>query len=234
MSKQVAIIGASGAIGGALMQLFLANENITVHAFSRSPLETHKNLIHHTMDYSNDESIASCADAIPPHSLDTIIVATGILHQDGYMPEKSLQQIQRNHFQHILMANTIIPSLIIKSFIGKLNNQIDSKFALLSAKLGSISDNKIGGWHAYRASKAALNMIIKNASIELARINKRALIVGLHPGTVDSPLSKPFQSHVPRLFTPQECAEHLCQVIERLDQAHSGQCLSWSGDIIKP
>ena len=234
MSKQVAIIGASGAIGGALTQLFLTHENITVHAFSRSPLETHKNLIHHTMDYSSDESIASCADAIPPHSLDTIIVATGILHQDDYMPEKSLQQIQRNQFQHILMVNTIIPSLIIKSFIAKLSKSTRSKFALLSAKLGSISDNKIGGWHAYRASKAALNMMIKNASIELRRENKHAIIIGLHPGTVDSPLSKPFQSHVPKLFTPQECAEHLYQVIERLNHTHSGQCLSWSGDIIKP
>lgn len=235
MSKHVAIIGASGAIGGALTDQFLKQEaDVTVHAFSRTAPHPKKNLIHHVMDYASDASIAACADLISENSLDTVIVATGILHQDGYMPEKSLQQIQRNHFQHILMANTIIPSLIIKSFIGKLNNQIGSKFALLSAKLGSISDNKIGGWHAYRASKAALNMIIKNASIELARINKRALIVGLHPGTVDSPLSKPFQSHVPRLFTPQECAEHLYQVIERLDQAHSGQCLSWSGDIIKP
>ena len=111
-----------------------------------------------------------------------------------------------------------------------------SVFAALSARVGSISDNILGGWYAYRSSKAALNMIIKNAAIEISRSNKQAIVVGMHPGTVDSHLSKPFQSRVPKhqLFTPEYAAEKLLHVMTALMPSDSGKCFAWDGKEILP
>ncbi len=117
-----------------------------------------------------------------------------------------------------------------------MNRENRSIFATLSARAGSISDNQLGGWYAYRASKAALNMVIKNAAIEIGRLNEKAIIVGLHPGTVDSNLSMPFQGNVPdgKLFTPEYSVQKLLQVLTNLTSEQSGKCFAWDGTEVKP
>ena len=128
-------------------------------------------------------------------------------------------------------VNTIGPALVAKHFLPLLASDAKSVFAALSARVGSIDDNELGGWYAYRASKAALNMVIKTLSIELARRNPRALCVGLHPGTVDSRLSKPFQGGVPegKLFQPAAAARALLTVLDGLSSGDSGALFAWDG-----
>ena len=226
----IAVIGASGAIGGAcarrLAELY---PTAHVHAFARDA--------ELRIDYDDEASIASAADlAAQAGPLDLVLVATGVLHSGTTLPEKSLRDLSAAKFAHIFAANTITPALIAKHFLPKLNRDRPAVFAAISARVGSISDNQLGGWYAYRASKAALNMVIKNAAIEMSRRNKNAIVVGLHPGTVDSPLSKPFQANVAagKLFTPEYSAQKLVQVLENLTPAHSGQCLAWDGEVIAP
>ena len=165
-----------------------------------------------------------------------VIVATGILHDGELMPEKSQKELSAEKFHRLFEINTIVPALVAKHFIPKLNREKRSVFAALSARVGSISDNQLGGWYAYRASKAALNMIIKNAAIEISRRNKKAIIVGLHPGTVDSNLSKPFQGNVPdgKLFTPKYSVQKLLVILTTLTSKQSGKCFAWDGKEILP
>ena len=226
----IAVIGASGAIGGACVQrLAELYPAAHVHAFARDA--------ELSIDYGDEASIAAAADlAAQARPLDLVLVATGMLHSGNTLPEKSLRDLSTDKFARIFAANTITPALIAKHFLPKLNRERPAVFAAISARVGSISDNQLGGWYAYRASKAALNMIIKNAAIEMSRRNTKAIVVGLHPGTVDSPLSKPFQTNVAagKLFTPEYSAQKLVQVLESLTPAHSGQCLAWDGEVIAP
>jgi NAD(P)-dependent dehydrogenase (short-subunit alcohol dehydrogenase family) len=165
-----------------------------------------------------------------------VIVATGILYENTIMPEKSLRELSPEKFLRLFEVNTILPALIAKHFLPKLNKHNRSLFAALSARVGSISDNRLGGWYSYRASKSGLNMIIKNAAIEINRTNKQAVIVSLHPGTVNSKLSKPFQSNVPdgKLFTPDYSVKRLLEVLDNLTPESSGRCFSWDGKEVKP
>jgi len=130
--------------------------------------------------------------------------------------------------------NAIGPALVAKHFLPLLTRERKAMFAALSARVGSIEDNQLGGWHAYRASKAALNMLLKTLSIELARQNPTAICVGLHPGTVDTRLSGPFQRGVPegKLFSPQKSARHLLNVLDTLSPEQSGQIFAWDGQRI--
>lgn len=239
MVENIAIIGGSGAIGSALTRLLSCKyPNARIHVFSRQlPEKTKPGVIDHVMDYQNEHAIAqSAASALQGVSLDYVMVATGILHDGVLVPEKSLYQCSAKNFQHLFAANAIFPALVAKYFLPKLNQDKRSVFSALSARVGSISDNRLGGWYAYRASKAALNMIIKNAAIEVGRRNKHAIVAGLHPGTVDSDLSKPFQANVPagKLFTPDFSAKKLWQVLEGLKSEHSGRCFAWDGQEIAP
>lgn len=229
-TQNIAILGASGAIGNAFATLLCEKyPSASLFAFSRNG--------EHQIDYSSENSIADAADlAAKKKPLDLIIVANGILHDVKIMPEKSLADLSAEKFHRIFEVNAIVPALIAKYFLPKLNRNKLSIFAALSARVGSISDNQLGGWYAYRASKAALNMIIKNASIEIGRKNKQAIIVGLHPGTVDSDLSKPFQSNVAdsKLFTPEYAAEKLLAVLESLTPEQTGKCFAWDGKEVLP
>lgn len=228
--KNIAVIGASGAIGTAFTKLLSKKyPHATLHAFSRNS----KNYI----DYANEESIAYAADiASRNNPLDIVITTNGILHNESIMPEKSLKDLSAAKFHFLFEVNTIIPALIAKYFLPRLNRDYPSRFAVLSARVGSISDNQLGGWYSYRVSKVALNMIIKNVAIEVARRNKQAVIVGLHPGTVDSFLSKPFQSNVPdsKLFTAEYSVLKMLNVLENLKSDQSGKCFAWDGHEIKP
>ncbi len=239
MHNNIAIIGASGSIGIAFTeQLAALYENATINVFSRKDLKnSSKNTKSHLIDYGNEASIeAAAAIASKEAPLDMVIVTTGILHVDEIMPEKALRELSAEKFRYLFEVNSILPALLAKHFLPNLNRDSRSVFAVLSARVGSISDNQLGGWYAYRASKAALNMIIKNAAIEIGRRNKTSVIVGLHPGTVDSNLSKPFQGNVPegKLFTPEYSVIKLLDVIENLTPGHSGRIFAWDGEEILP
>lgn len=236
--QNIAIIGASGAIGQAFISV-LADKypDAQIHAFSRKKTHVSAQIIAHTIDYKDEKSIAQSAEiASQKQPLDLVIVANGVLHDGDLMPEKCLKDLKSDNFHKIFDANTIVPAMIAKHFLPKLNKNNKSIFAALSARVGSISDNQLGGWYAYRASKAALNMILKNISIEVARTNKSAIIIGLHPGTVNSNLSKPFQKLVPenKLFTPEFAANKLLEVIESATPQQSGKCIAWDGEEILP
>lgn len=209
-----------------------------VHAFSRSQKKSDaENIVNHTINYNDEVSIEQAASQASKEApLDIVIVATGILFDGNITPEKSLRELSAKKFLRLFEINTILPALIAKHFLPKLNKQDRSIFAALSARVGSVSDNKLGGWYSYRASKSGLNMIIKNAAIEINRQNKNAIIVGLHPGTVDSNLSKPFQGNVPdgKLFTPDYSVKRLLDVLGNLTPESSGRCFSWDGKEVQP
>ena len=228
--QNIVVLGAAGALGGAFAKVLSEKyKNASLFAFSRNG-QNHIN-------YSCEESLSEAAAlASKEKPLDLVIVANGILHEAEIMPEKSLGDLSAEKFKRIFEVNTITPALIAKHFLPKLNREQSSIFTALSARVGSISDNHLGGWYSYRASKAALNMVIKNLSIEVGRRNKKAIIVGLHPGTVDSDLSMPFQKNVAdgKLFTPEYSAAKLLNVIEILTPEQTGKCFAWDSEEILP
>ena len=192
---------------------------------------TGKNKQSFFIDIEDEESIKSAANkASKDVKIDMVIVATGMLHDANINPEKSLRDLSKEKFHQLFSINTIAPAIIAKHFLPKLNKDSKSIFAALSARVGSISDNQLGGWYSYRASKSALNMVLKNASIEIGRSNKTAIVVGLHPGTVDSELSKPFQNAVSKekLFTAKYSVQKLLEVMDSLTPSDSGDILDFN------
>lgn len=237
--SRAVVLGAAGAIGQALTQQLVSQlPDTRVQAFSRSkPRQTIINCEYHSIDYASEASIAQAAALASEHGpVDLVIVTVGLLHDENLKPEKSLRDLSADKFQRLFEVNTVVPALLAKHFLPTLNKNSPSVFAALSARVGSVSDNRLGGWYAYRASKAALNMVLKNAAIEIGRRNKLATVVGLHPGTVDSGLSKPFQGNVPehKLFTPEYSAQKLLNVILRLTPEQSGRCFAWDGQEVEP
>ncbi len=207
-------------------------------AFSRSgSVREHPKVQHHRLDLEDEATIARAAElaAVDGRPLDLVIVAAGILHEgDALRPVKTWRALDGAALERLYRINTVGPALVAKHFLPLLARDRKSVFAALSARVGSISDNRLGGWHAYRASKAALNMLLKTFAIELARRNPRAVCVGLHPGTVDTRLSAPSQSNVPegKLFTPDHSAARLIEVVDRLDASDSGKVFAWDGQLI--
>lgn len=232
--KNVAIIGASGAIGEAFVNYFSTQVDVAkVYAFSRSRKNFTDTKVHSaSIDLLDEASIKAASETV--ENLDCVMVTTGILHDDVAVPEKALKDLNSEKFQHVLAINTIGPALVAKYFTPRLHKDRSTVFAAISARVGSISDNQLGGWYAYRASKAALNMFLKTASIELKTRLPKAIVIGLHPGTVDSALSKPFQSRLPegQLFTPDYSVSKLVEVLEKLETTDSGKIFAWDGEEI--
>ncbi|MFW6027500.1 MAG: SDR family NAD(P)-dependent oxidoreductase [bacterium] len=239
-----AVMGASGGIGGALARHLAARPQVArLMAFSRAgatPWDSGEHergsmagrLSAHRLDVTEEAAIAAAArEAEEWAPLHLVIVAIGVLHTNRFGPEKSWRSLDPAVMETVFRVNTIGPSLVLKHFMPLLDRRRKSVFAVLSARMGSIEDNQLGGWYAYRASKAALNQIIRTAGIELARSNPGALCVGLHPGTVDTALSKPFQGNIPegKLFTPEFAAERLVEVLDRLTPSNSGHVFAWDG-----
>lgn len=228
----VAIVGASGGIGGAFADALERSENVRlVFRLNRSD-SSDQNVI--PIDILSEESIAKAATSMGglTDRLDLIIVATGILHQGNEIaPEKSWRAISSEAMGQVFAVNTIGPALVAKHLLPLLRSDRKSAFAALSARVGSISDNELGGWHAYRASKAALNMLIKNFAIELSRRNDQGLCVGLHPGTVETQLSEPFQRGVEdgKLLSPRYSASRLLDVLDTLTPDDTGYLYAWDG-----
>jgi len=163
--------------------------------------------------------------------LNMVFVATGVLNPAGAGPEKRWKDLSPEALGHMFAVNTAGPALIAKHTLDHLARDRKSVFCALSARVGSIEDNRLGGWHAYRASKAALNMIVRSCSIELSHKNPSALCVAVHPGTVDTPLSRPFQKGVPsdQLFSPARAAEQILHVVDGLAPENSGGFFAWDG-----
>lgn len=230
----IAVIGASGALGGEFVRQLAVNESTgSIYAFSRSKTIFLSDKIRSfSIDIEDEDSIKSAsAVASQDARIDMVIIATGMLHDDRIKPEKSLRDLSAEKFQKIFSINTVGPALIAKYFLPLLNKERRSIFTAISARVSSISDNRLGGWYSYRASKSALNMVLKNASIETNRSNKNAVIIGLHPGTVDSGLSKPFQAGVSddKLFTPKYSVQKMLEVLDGVKPADSGSLFDFNG-----
>lgn len=222
------IIGASGGIGGAF-EAALIDEGAfdVVHGFARS-----RSGAQH-LDLLDEASIAAAAAIVAKGPAPTlVIVASGILHDGDHGPEKALRDLDPAWLARVYAVNAIGPALVAKHFLPIMPKAGRAVFAALSARVGSIGDNRLGGWHGYRASKAALNMLVRNLAIEERRRNDRAIVVALHPGTVDTALSRPFQGNVQpgRLFDPERAALQLLDVIEELKVADSGKLFDFEGN----
>lgn len=211
------VIGATGAIGGALAAA-LDNDTrfAAVHALSRSGPTP--------LDLESEESIAAAAAAIAagPGDVRLVVNATGFLHGDGRLPERSLGELELAYLSRSFAVNAIGPALLMKHFLPLLPRGGKAVFAVLSARVGSIGDNHLGGWYGYRASKAAVNQLVHTAAIEVGRRRGDAICVALHPGTVDSPMSAPFGKAGLDVRAPAVAARELLAVIDALTPADSG------------
>jgi NAD(P)-dependent dehydrogenase (short-subunit alcohol dehydrogenase family) len=181
------------------------------------------------VDPTDEASIIRAALTVK--TVDLVIVTTGMLHDAQQRPERALKELDPAALARSFAINTIAPAIVAKHLIPKMPRDRRAVFAVLSARVGSIGDNRTGGWHGYRASKAALVMLVKTIAIETARARPEAIIVTLHPGTVDTAMSKPFQANVTpeKLFTPAFAAEQLLSVIDGLTPADSGGHFAWDG-----
>ena len=190
------------------------------------------------MDVTDEQAIARAADQVAARTdaLHLIVNVAGVLHGPDFGPEKKLAQVRPEVLRTVFEANAFGPLLVAKHLHRLLRHQDRSVYASISARVGSISDNRLGGWYAYRGSKAAQNMFTKNLSIELGRIAPAAIVVGLHPGTVDTDLSKPFQRNVPReqLQTVGASVRFLLSVIDGLSPGDSGKVFDFRGEEIAP
>ncbi|HWU04194.1 MAG TPA: SDR family NAD(P)-dependent oxidoreductase [Novosphingobium sp.] len=233
MTRKAVVFGAGG-IGAALVHALAASGAYdAIHAGQRDPCaDWPAAVVPFAFDLAQEDTIARAAQAIGG-PVDLVIVASGVLSDPArdIAPEKSFQAIDAGAMAHVLAINTIGPALIAKHMLPLLPRDRPSVFAALSARVGSLGDNRLGGWHSYRASKVALNMLLANFAIEMARSHPQAVIVGLHPGTVATRLSEPFRGSVRagQLFAPERAAEQLLGVIERLGPQDSGGVFAWDG-----
>lgn len=235
--SRAVVIGASGGIGGAVATELAARIDISeVICLSRSGRmpEGPKLVAGPTIDVTDETSIASAFEQLksgPPIRL--VFVAIGILSDgEGLQPEKSYRHQTLQAFERVFAINTFGPAMVARHALELLPRDGRTMLAMLSARVGSISDNQIGGWHAYRASKAALNMLLKNYAVELGRRNKEFISVGLQPGTVDTELSRPFQSSARQIMTPQESAQRLVSVLASLTPDQSGSVFDHAGEFV--
>lgn len=228
--RTAVIIGARGGIGAALADALDAGAEYTkvIRLFRSGDLP---------VDILDEDSIAAAAASLAgtETSVHLVIVATGLLHSDTKGPEKSLRELDPEWMMQNYRINAIGPALVAKHFLPIMARNAPICFAALSARVGSISDNRLGGWHSYRASKAALNILLRNIAIEWHRKNPLSVIVGLHPGTVETPLSAPFKGNpAHERFTPARAANDMLSVLEGLQPEHSGQIFGYDGSIITP
>lgn len=241
LPKTVLVAGASGGIGQAICQQLAAqNPPIKLIRLARQldkcvPLAVATQDI--SFDLLDEASMQAAVQQLPfGAEIDWVFIATGWLHDGFYQPEKSYKQLNTAALQQAFQVNCIGPALLVKQLLQQLNPKYPTKFGLLSARVGSISDNRLGGWHSYRASKAALNMLIKNFAIELKRMKQPSLIVGLQPGTTATDLSAPFQRNVAteHLQSTAYTASQLIKVMQALHLDDSGLLFDFLGECFEP
>jgi NAD(P)-dependent dehydrogenase (short-subunit alcohol dehydrogenase family) len=219
------VIGATGGLGAALLDhLSRASYFEQVVGLSRS--------VENSIDITDENSVANVAERFANCDIRLIIVASGLLLGQGIAPEKSWRDVGAAALAHSFAVNTIGPALIFKHFLPMLPRSGKAVCAVLSARVGSIEDNKLGGWYGYRAAKAALNQIMRTASVELARSRPEAICVALHPGTVATPLSSPFIKSGLEIQQPDAAASRLLTVIDGLKPTDTGGFFDHQGNAI--
>lgn len=246
MGETCLIQGASRGIGRALVTSLLSRDDVdTVFATCRDPENAEElralckdgRVVVLPLDVTDESTIEAVARTIGEETdrLDRIVNVAGVLHNaNGIAPEKRLESISAEALQAVFAVNAFGPLLVLKHLYGLLRHENRSVVANVSARVGSISDNRLGGWYAYRGSKAALNMFTRNAAIELGRRAPNAIVVAVHPGTVDTQLSEPFQRGVPadRLFPVDRAAQQILDVLDALEPSQTGSFLAWDGSEI--
>lgn len=227
------VVGASGGIGRALVRALAERAtHAPIFALSRSTSSVPQGVRTLSIDLSDEATVAAAAARVGEAGpVGLVIVATGLLHRAGISPEKTVRALDPAAMATVFSVNTIGPALVAKHFVPLLARGERCVFAALSARVGSIGDNRLGGWYAYRASKSALNQILRTLAIEVARSRPEAIVVGLHPGTVASDLSQPFRPDptADGVFSPQESAAHLLHVLNGLSSNDTGGVFAWDG-----
>lgn len=232
------VVGANGGLGGAFVDALLSDANVrSVRAWSRRDIgKVHPKLQSDIIDAGDEAQLKAAANQIDRLTL--VVIATGVLHSpQGMAPEKSWRSIEPELMAESFRVNAILPSQIVRHTLPLIPRKGRSALCAISARVGSISDNRLGGWHSYRASKAALNQLIQCLSIEMRRTHPEALCLALHPGTVDTDLSRPFQKSLAaghRLLTPAESVDHLFAVINSATPDQTGRLLTWEGEVVDP
>lgn len=229
------VTGAGGGIGRALLDQLLKSERPgRIIAVSRQSLDSEDPRYEHLeADVTTQEGLKALGDRLNGEPVHLLFNAIGLLHDErcGISPEKRLEDLDAETLSSLFHVNAITPVLLIQTLIDSLKGRHPAIIASLSARVGSIEDNRLGGWYGYRASKAAHNMFLRTAAVELARYNRQAVVLCLHPGTTDTDLSRPFQSRVPtgKLFTPDFVAEQLLAVMGDRRPGESGSFWDWDG-----
>lgn len=231
---KVIMVGASGGIAQGLIQHYLA-ANWQVDAFSRQAATSEQaGLNWYQVDEGDATALASAVAYCFSEPVQLVFLCQGWLHDQQRMPEKAIAQLDAAQLQHAFAVNVVSPARYLQAMMPWLFRTPDVRVLVLSAKVGSVTDNYLGGWYSYRASKAALNMLVKTASIELQRRNKTASLVAVHPGTTATALSAPFQANVPaqQLQQPAQTASRLVQVAADLTAEQTGALLNWDGSVL--
>lgn len=235
------IIGAGHGIGFALVEeLTSKNSNLLIYATYRNSenaqsltdfASKHSQVNIHQLDPTNELAIKSFFESFSDKKIDLIINSVGLLHNQELSPEKSLRDINSEQLIQYFKVNSIVTPLIAKYLTDNVSKDKEFCFATISAKVGSISDNRMGGWYGYRASKAALNMFIKTIAIEFSRKYKKSIVLAIHPGTTKTDLSGPFIKNTPyKLHTPKETAKNILSVIENKKSDDTGKFYAWDGE----
>lgn len=241
MSKHALVIGCNGGIGREVVTQLCASDDYTaVHCVSRTTMSNpHHKVQAYQFDSSDEEQVNQFATAIKQQGVkfSLVICTTGVLHASGDIelkPEKRLEDINGAQISEYFRVNSIIPALWLKALVGLVARQ-QATIVCFSARVGSIAENALGGWYGYRASKAALNMLVKTASIEYKRRAPNVSLVCYHPGTVDTHLSKPFQANVApeKLFTTEYTTAKLLDLVTRLSPEQSPYYLDYKGETIQ-
>ena len=241
--ERVVIAGASGAIGAALAEEILtAYPNARVVGLCRDPgrapeaLQASDRISLVAWDAKDSDSLAALTESLEAvipskEGIDTLIYAAGLLHSNSVFPEKRLEDLSADAMSQAFAVNTTGFGLLVQALIPWLRHKEQKRIAAISAKVGSITDNRLGGWYAYRSSKAALNMLVRGLSVELPRRCKPVACVALHPGTTESALSEPFRQSLAQLkvHRPEETAANLFAVLNGVTDADNGRFLSWDG-----
>ena len=231
------IIGAGGGIGSAMAARLAGDPTCgTLHCVSRSGDAGPDAAIRHAADLTDATSLARAAAAIGADGpIDLIFIASGLLHRGAAVqPEKSWKAIDADAFATLFAVNATGPMLALQALLPHVPRDRRTLIGVIGARVGSIGDNRLGGWYGYRASKAALAMLLRTLSIELARTHPQLAALMLHPGTVDTALSEPFQRGVTKLLTPDESAGAMLGVLNAATPEQSGQQRDWQGELVAP
>lgn len=227
------VVGATGGLGSALVRQLRAR-GLSVLTTARRSAQADIEL-----DLQDDTSIGAVAQALKQQlgelPLRSVFICSGLLHAEQVRPERRIEALESAAFERVMRVNALGPLLLLAQLKGLLARDQATQVAAVSARVGSISDNRLGGWYSYRCSKAALNMGIKSLAVEMQRTHPRCALTVFHPGTTDTALSMPFQSGVSadKLFSPERAAEQFLEVVRGREQQAGVQFLAWDGQVIE-